>query len=190
MKKWNQKFNYYIFNIKSIYILGIIISYALNSTIEEVQMGLKEMAYSYYMRGKNIQYCLSEIGIFAPEDATKQNIQHTVCTTLATNVYKELLDINLPSQSNFIPYARENIGNPEVIAYSYINDNNIPEMKIYYQKEKNKYKIISNPSISDIIPLVKIGDILSYKLLMLLLLCILHLVVEHHFFEPKFQDNI
>ena len=34
-------------------------------------------------------------------------------------------------------------------------------MKVYNPKEKNKYEIISNPSISDIIPLVKIGDILS-----------------------------
>ena len=161
MKKSNHKYNYYIFNIKSIFIIGIIISYASNSTIEEVQNGLKEMAYSYYMRGKNIQYCLSKIGVFSPEDAPNQNIQYIVCTALVTCTYKEFLGINLPSKSNFIPYARENIGNPEVIVYSYINDNNIPEMKIYNPNKKNKYEIISNPSISDIIPLVKIGDILS-----------------------------
>jgi len=36
------------------------------------------------------------------------------------------------------------------------------EMKIYSDKEKNNYKTIINPSLKNIIPLVQIGDVLTY----------------------------
>ena len=36
-------------------LLGLMI-YISNSTIEEFYTGFKEVAYSYYMRSKNIQY--------------------------------------------------------------------------------------------------------------------------------------
>ena len=49
-----------------------------------------------------------------------------------------------------------------MVAYSYIRDKNISELKIYSPKEENKYKLISNPTINDIIPLLQIGDILVY----------------------------
>ena len=59
-------------------------------------------------------------------------------------------------------YAKEIIGSPEVIAFSYINSENEPEMKIYSQEEENKFKIIQNPFINNIINLVQVGDIITF----------------------------
>ena len=36
------------------------------------------------------------------------------------------------------------------------------EMKVYSENERNKYKTIINPSLKDVIPLVQIGDVLTY----------------------------
>ena len=52
--KFNKKYNFFIYSLNTIFILEIIIYQANNSTIEEARMGLKEVAYAYYMRGKNI----------------------------------------------------------------------------------------------------------------------------------------
>ena len=52
------------------------------------------------------------------------------------------------------------MGSPKVIAYSFINEKNITELRIYYPNGTYKTKL--NPSIKDIIPLIKIGDILTY----------------------------
>ena len=78
------------------------------------------------------------------------------------NVYSELLDILIPSSSSkLLDYSKTNIGNPEVIAYSYIK-NNQPEMTVYSPNDENNYKIISNPTLNDIIKLVKIGDVINF----------------------------
>ena len=68
--KFNKKYNFFIYSLNIIFILEIIIYQANNSTIEEVRMGLKEVAYAYYMRGKNIQYSGWKSELFSPEEAT------------------------------------------------------------------------------------------------------------------------
>ena len=45
-------------------------------SIEDVQKALQEVAYSYYMRGKNIQYNTLKLDWFNPEEATEQNINY------------------------------------------------------------------------------------------------------------------
>ena len=57
----------------SILIFLILLSDILNSTLEEFRNSLKEVAYSYYMRGKSIQYCMARDQFFSPEEATEQN---------------------------------------------------------------------------------------------------------------------
>ena len=160
-----NKINFIILSLKIILSFLKEITYGTNSTLEEVRESIKELAYSYYMREKNIQYnSHKSLGWFSPEEATEQNFNYIICSGLTRNIYRELLNITIPySTQNLLSYSYNNIGNPEVIAYSYINNNNIPEMKIYDANEENKYKIIPNPSIKDIIPLVQIGDILTYS---------------------------
>ena len=65
--------------------------------------------------------------------------------------------------SAFLNYSRENVGSPEVIAYSSINrkTNNL-EMKFYNSSSKTNYTTKINPSIDDLIPIIQIGDILCY----------------------------
>ena len=41
-------------------------------------------------------------------------------------------------------------------------ENNQEEMKIYSSKESNNYTTLINPSLKDIIPLVQVGDVLTY----------------------------
>ena len=132
-------------------------------SIEDVQKALQEVAYSYYMRGKNIQYNSPKAHFFSPEDATSQNINYTICSGLTRNVYHELFNISLPTPTeSVISYSKQNLGSPEVVAYSHINDKKEVEMKIYSPNQSNTFNTLINPSIKDIIPLVKIGDILCY----------------------------
>jgi len=133
------------------------------SNIEQVRSALKEIAYSYYMGGENIQYNIYKVHWFNPEEATEQNINYLVCSGLTRNVYRHLLNITIPRlTSDLLEYSKENIGKPEVVLYSNINADKKMEMKIYSENERNKYKTIINPSLKDVIPLVQIGDILTY----------------------------
>ena len=114
------------------------------------------------MQGPNIQQNDAKYASFAPEEATDDNLNHLVCSIFTKNVYSELLDISIPSSSSkLMEYSKTNIGSPEVIAYSYIN-NNQPEMKVYSPNDENNYKTISNPTLNDIIKLVKIGDVINF----------------------------
>ena len=163
IKTFKNSINNFSFSLNTILFFGLITSYVSNSTLEEVQTSLKEISYSYYMRGKYIQYNQAKAAWFSPEEATEQNNNFLVCSAFTTNVYRELLNITIPtSTGHLLEYSRNNIGNPEVIAYSYINENNIPEMKIYSPNKEKKYEVV-NPSIKNIIDLIQIGDILTYS---------------------------
>ena len=133
------------------------------SNIEQVRTAFKEIAFSYYMRGDNIQYHLQKVNYFSPEEATEQNMNFLVCSGLPRNIYRQLLNITIPKNGDdLLKYSRENVGKPEVVFYSNINADKKMEMKIYSENEKNKYKTIINPSLKDVIPLVRVGDILAF----------------------------
>ena len=153
----------FISRLKIFYILGVLISFSNNSSLEEVQASLKEIAYAYYMRGPNIQYNDAKYATFPPEEATDDNLNYLVCSIFIKNIYNELLNISFPfSTSQLMEYTKTNLGSPEVIAYSYIN-NNQPEMKVYSPTEENNIKTILNPTVNDIIKLVKIDDVLIFS---------------------------
>ena len=159
-------FNNILKNLFFLYLIfltsKINISYEA-SNFEQVRSALKEIAYSYYMRGENIQYNLYKVHYFNPEEATEQNMNYLVCSGLTRNVYRQLLNITIPHLTNdLLKYSRENVGKPEVVLYSNINADKKMEMKIYSENERNKYKTIINPSLKDIIPLVQIGDVLTF----------------------------
>ena len=150
-----------IFGIFNLLNLMVYIS---NSTIEEVYAGIKEVAYSYYMRSKNLQYSVPKKSWITPEDSTQQNIKYTSCSFFVENVYKDIFEEYIPSACMyFLSYAEQYVGEPEIIAYSYLKEDKSREMKVYSPDKKNKYEIIKNPTINDIIPLVQIGDILTHN---------------------------
>ena len=150
-------------NFKIFFIFLITTPSVYNSSIEEVKMGLKEVAYNYYMRGKYIQYNVNRRSVFSPEEANKQNFNYICCSVFARNIYFELLNITIPTPTeNLIIYAKNYVGSPEVIAYSNITGDSIPQMAIYAPNENKNYKIIKNFSIKDIMNLVEIGDIIVY----------------------------
>ena len=151
-----------IHNLKFI-LLFILISNISNSTLKECRYSLKEVAYSYYMRGKNIQYNLGKKIFFSPEEATEQNLNFIDCASFVRNIYYELLNITLPYDAQTLVYTKENLGKPEVIVYSYINNKNEPVLLLYNPDEKNYKNITKNFSIKDIITSVQIGDILTYS---------------------------
>ena len=145
-----------------IFISGISISKE-QTKIQDVHKALQEVAYSYYMRGKDIQYNSHKVHYFSPEEATSQNVNYMVCSGFTRNVYRELLNITIPMYTaTLLSYSKENVGNPEVVLYSHINENKQVEMKIYSSKESNNYTTLINPSLKDIIPLVQVGDVLTY----------------------------
>ena len=159
MKEYNKLSS--IFIITFIFLVNI--SYEQYIKVEDVRKALQEVAYSYYMRGKNIQYNAPKVHIFSPEEATSQNINFMVCSGFTKNVYRELLNISLPMPTgSLLSYSKENVGSPEVVAYSHVNEKKEVEMKIYSPNQLNSIKTLINPSIKDIIPLVQVGDILCY----------------------------
>ena len=150
----------------SIFIIAFISGISISNEqikIQDVHKALQEVAYSYYMRGKDIQYNSHKVHYFSPEEATSQNVNYMVCSGFTRNVYRELLNITIPMYTTtLLSYSKENIGNPEVVLYAHINENNQEEMKIYSSKESNNYTTLINPSLKDIIPLVQVGDVLTY----------------------------
>ena len=127
MKEYKKIISFFIF----VFISGISITNELTN-IQDVQKALQEVAYSYYMRGENIQYNIYKVHWFNPEEATEQNMNYLVCSGLTRNVYRQLLNITIPHLTNdLLKYSRENIGKPEVVVYSNINVDKKMEMKIY-----------------------------------------------------------
>ena len=61
--------------------------------------------------------------------------------------------------SSLISYSKDFWGSKEVIAYGKKIDNNL-EMKIYDEASATNYKTISNPSLEDIIPYLKLHQLL------------------------------
>ena len=157
MKKFHKIFNHFKSNLIIFFCLELI-PLSINSTLEEVQESLKEVAYSYYMRETNIQYNLGKRTIFPPEEATLNNKNFLICSYLVINIFKEL--INITVTLNIEAYVREHLGSPEIIAFSFINEKNITELRVY--SSNGSYKTKLNPTINDIIPLIQIGDVLTY----------------------------
>ena len=127
MKMFNKRFKYFRTNI--FLFLGIIITFSSNSTLDEGKESLKEVAYSYYMREINIQYNLGKRTLFPPEEAIEHNINFAIFSYLILNIFKELINITITS--NIMAYSKEHLGSPEIIAYSFINEKNITELRIY-----------------------------------------------------------
>ena len=159
MKNQNKIILYFIFT----FIFTIILPYANNSKIEDVITSLREIAYSYYMRGESIQANINKDHFFSPEEATSQNINYLVSTSFTTTVYQELLNIVVPySPADLLLYAKNNLTNPEVFAYADKYEE-ILNMRIYDPENEKKYKLVENPSFEYILSLIKIGDLLVHS---------------------------
>ena len=153
---------FYIY-IFSYFFIGKI-SYIYNSKYEDVLSAIKELIYNYYMRQENIQYSDGRCEYFPPEDATRQNVKYSVCTYFVHNIYKELLNISIPKTTgSYYGYIRKYLGEPESLLYSEINKENTEIRDFYiYSKEKNNYTKTNNFSLKELIPLLQIGDVLTY----------------------------
>ena len=140
--------------------------------LESCYKAIQEVAYSYYMRGKNIQYnsYKSSVSFYPPEEATNQNTNYTVCSAFVRNVYNELLGIKIPKDTaSLLKYSRLNIERPEVIAYGAKNDSN--DVILSFKNGENNEE---NPEIQNIISQLNIGDILTYTGHTILIYDILH----------------
>ena len=93
----------------SILTFLIITPYISNSTLKEVQKTFQEVAYSYYMREKNIQYNPAKDFLFPPEEATEQNINYLACVSFTMIVYLELLNVSTPYDTgHYFKYVKDN----------------------------------------------------------------------------------
>ena len=145
--------------ISSIFIFLILIPEILNSTIEEFRNSLKEVAYSYYMRGKSIQWCVARDHFFSPEEATEQSANYLVTSSFTTTVYQELLNVVVPySPSSLLQYANDYNDKTEVAGNTYMISDDIMEMRFYISADETK--VIQNPSLNQIFPFLQVGDIL------------------------------
>ena len=146
------------------YFFILKISYIFNSKYEDVLSAISELTYIYYMRQSHIQYHDGRCESFPPEDATRQNIKYSVCTYFVHNIYKELLNISIPKTNTFYKrYKKEYFGQPEILFFSERNNENTEIRDYYiYSKKKNNYTKTNNFSLKEFIPLLQIGDVLTY----------------------------
>ena len=143
----------------SILIFLVLLSEILNSTIEEFRNSLKEVAYSYYMRGKSLQWCYTRDQFFSPEEATEQNVNYLVTTSFTTSVYEELLNVVVPyDPSSLLQYANNNNGKPEVAGITYKYSDDIMQWRFYITADNTE--VIDNPSLKQIFHFLRVGDIL------------------------------
>ena len=155
MKSFNKLLRY----LKSIIFFGIIQNIT-NLTIEEVRSCIKEIIYSYYMRGINVQYG-PKGHFFSPEEATRQNLNYLTCAFFANSVYLELINTTFWGHNTYY-YAKKYIGKrPEVLFYGTKINSKELEVKYYAPGEENNYKTVINPDFQLLISLVEIGDILN-----------------------------
>ena len=109
MKMINNLFIYLVL------ISSFTLKFITNSKLEEVRSSIKELLYSYYMRGKYIQCNIAKNKVFFPEEATSQNLNFLVSTSFISTVYHDFLGILIPYYtSDLVDYANKNDGNSEV----------------------------------------------------------------------------
>ena len=121
---------------------------------------LKEVAYSYYMRGKSIQWCVARDQFFPPEEATEQNANYLVTTSFTSSVYAELLNVVVPyAPYSLLKYANDYNGKPEVAGNTYKISDDITEWRFYITADETK--VIENSSLKQIFPFLREGDILA-----------------------------
>ena len=141
-----MKNNFKLFFIFYVIVLEICLQTVQCSTIEEVHKAFQEIAYSYYMRGKTIQYNHDKQDFFTPEEATPQNVNFLVCSAFVNSVYKELLNITVPKfTSSLLSHSKKNEASPEVVAYSLPRaDDEQRKFHIYnYEEECGEFKYYS-----------------------------------------------
>ena len=154
MKIKNQSFLYFLL------IFSFTLKYIENSTLKELRDCIKEITYSYYMRGKNIQCNAAKDQAFSPEEATSQNMRFFVTTSFTSTVYKELLNILVPySPDHLIEYANNYTGSPEVYIVLEPYDEKYT-MKLYSETEESHYVLEENTPYNEIIDKLEIGDLL------------------------------
>lgn len=159
---------------KLIYLLLFLIFiphvFAVEKT--EFEKAFQEVEWAYYMRRENIQYNSQRTnttqGYYPPEDATSQNRNYSVCSGFPKYVYRNMFGIVTPPYtSSSLSYAKSNIGTSgnverkEIVAFGEQNDNGDLVFRIQ-NKNGQVYDTLTNPTITDIIPYLKIGDVLTY----------------------------
>ena len=160
---------------KLLYILilfSMFIPLALAEEKTEFEKVFQEVEWAYYMRRENMQYNSQRTnatqGYYPPEDATFQNRNYSVCSGFPRYVYRNMFGIVTPPfTSSSLSYAKKYIGTSgnverkEVIAFAEANDNGDLVFRIQ-NKNGQTYDTLTNPTTTDIIPYLKIGDVLTY----------------------------
>ena len=159
-----MKNNFKLFFIFYVIVLEICLQTVQCSTIEEVHKAFQEIAYSYYMREKSIQYNHDKQDFFTPEEATSQNVNFLVCSAFVNSVYKELLNITVPKfTSSLLSHSNKTKFKPEVVAYSPPRNSDDEKREFYtYNYEKKLGQLVYNPTLDNMLSRLEVGDILTY----------------------------
>ena len=129
-----------------------------------VQEAIRQTAYSYYMRGMNIQYnsMKGNPSCFAPEEATPQNMTYCVCSSFIFNVYYNSLGIKIPPYTDSqLKYAEQNAGKPEVVLFGKTDAEGKKQMQVYDQAS-GKLRQYTDMTTDELLPYLAVGDILTY----------------------------
>lgn len=144
MKKINCNYN----SKKIIMILLLLLSVSVcgtevsaeTSTLSEYQNAFIETAKAFWRKGTNVQYdSYHKRFTRTPEDATKDELNYTVCSAFVYSVYNQALGIELPtSTSDLMRYAMEKQETEYVPYYKeYVVPGTDAEYKAIYNKMQN-----------------------------------------------------
>ena len=134
-------------------------------SVDDFEKAIKEVMFSYYMRGKYIQYNSSKTNssgsVYPPEEASSQNINYLVCSALPYNVYNEIIGFAIPQYTTGqVEHARKYIGSPEVVAYGKAETKNGEKvLTMTFSDGTTK----ENPTLIDIVPKLRAGDVLTHS---------------------------
>jgi len=150
-------------------VLFLIISIPLvkadTISMDDFDKAVKEVMFSYYMRGKSIQYNSSKTNssgsVHPPEESTPQNVNYLVCSALPYNVYNELLGFAIPQYTTGqIEHARNYVGYPEVVAYGKAETKNGEKvLTMTFSDGTTK----ENPTLVEIASKLRAGDVLTHS---------------------------
>lgn len=181
MKSFNKKFKKLFISILIIAIYFFPIN-IFAKELQSIEYGkytdakeiVKEIMISYYNRGSNLQYNFSKTfyPIGAPEEATSQDNNYSVCAAFTYSVYTEGFGMNATDENDSIKFPRYNYDISDTANAYYTEGKNLNgNFLVYYENTKqnkryiygDKNKSTKTNDLETLINYVQPGDLFVYS---------------------------
>ena len=140
----------FLFAFVVLFVSAACIRPALAVTQDELDGSLKEVMLAYYTGGQYTQYNSSKRAVYAPEEATSQDTQYTICSGFAYNVYYEAFQLKPPVFSaNYVETARIHCDDSACV--------------LYYAAAGDDDEALDGDGYDSLIADLRPGDVIAYN---------------------------